>query len=266
MSSLIILTLSPPAYLLITTFPGLSKGQNFFASCHPKDTAAFEAFEKMGAKSYIENVPVVQNTDVVFLSVKPEVISDVLRDVHSHSANKLFISIAMGVPISVLRQQLDHSARVIRVMPNTPMLVRSGCAVFSRCDNASDEDASVAQTLFSSIGTCEEVPESYFDPVTALSGSGPAYVFVMIEALADGGVKMGLPRDLAYRLAAQTVMGAGKMVKETGVHPAQLKDDVSSPGGSTIDGLHYLEQHHFRASLIGAIEQATLRCRVESKK
>lgn len=220
----------------------------------------------MGAHPFISNRPVVENTDVVFLSTKPDVIPEVLNDVHSLSANKLFISIAMGVPISALTKKLQSSARVIRVMPNTPMMVQSGCAVFSRSENATDEDASLTQTLFSSIGTCEEVPESFFDAATALSGSGPAYVYVMIEALADGGVKMGLPRDLSYRLAAQTVMGAGKMVKETGVHPAQLKDDVSSPAGSTIYALHYLEQNGFRASLIGAIEQATLQCRDESKK
>lgn len=220
----------------------------------------------MGGKSFIENVPVVQKTDVVFLSVKPNVIGEVLRDVQPYSADKLFISIAMGVPISAMAQKLHSSARIIRSMPNLPIMVECGCSVFSRSKNASDGDASLAQTLFSSIGTCEEVPENYFDAITALSGSGPAYLYVAIEAMADGGVKMGLPRDLAYRLAAQTVMGAGKMVKETGKHPGQLKDDVTSPAGSTIHALHYLEQHRFRDSLIGAIEQATLRCREVTKE
>lgn len=220
----------------------------------------------MGARAFTENIPVVQNSDLLFISVKPNVISDVLRDVCPQSAKKLFISIAMGVPIAELQHGLHSSARVIRVMPNTPMMVRNGCAVLARSENASDEDAALAKKLFSSIGTCEEVPENYFDAVTALSGSGPAYVYVMIEALADGGVKMGLPRDLSYRLAAQTVMGAGKMVKETQVHPAQLKDDVASPAGSTIHALHYLEQNRFRESLIGAIEQATMRCREVAKK
>ena len=246
--------LSPP-------LSGLSKGSNLFASCHPKDQISFDAFQSLGGKAFIENVPVVKNSDVVFLSVKPTVMTDVLHQVHSCSANKLFISIAMGVPLSTLQKNLDPSARVIRAMPNTPIMVQSGCSVFSRSDNASDEDASLAQTLFRSIGTCEEVPETYFDAITALSGSGPAYVYVLIEALADGGVKMGLPRDLSYRLAAQTVMGAGHMVRETKQHPAQLKDDVSSPGGSTIYALHHLEQSGFRASLIGAIERATNRCK-----
>lgn len=132
---------------------------------------------------------------------------------------------------------------MIRVMPNTPALVNQGCSVFVRGANATETDASIAQTLFQSIGTCEEIPEHFMDPVTALSGSGPAYVFVMIEALADGGVKMGLPRDLSYRLASQTVLGSGQLVRDSGCHPGQLKDDVTSPAGSTASGLSHLEQH-----------------------
>lgn len=128
-------------------------------------------------------------------------------------------------------------------MPNTPALVRSAATVYVRGKAATLDDCSVTQKLFESIGTCEEVTESMMDPVTALSGSGPAYIFVLIEALADGGVKMGLPRDLAYRLAAQTVLGAGKLVRETGRHPGQLKDDVTSPAGSTAAGLAFLEQN-----------------------
>lgn len=127
-------------------------------------------------------------------------------------------------------------------MPNTPALVRQACSVFVRGSKATASDASVTQTLLQSIGTCEEVTENLLDPITALSGSGPAYVFVMIEALADGGVKMGLPRDLAYRLAAQTVLGSGQLVRDSGRHPGQLKDDVTSPAGSTAAGLHFLEQ------------------------
>lgn len=127
-------------------------------------------------------------------------------------------------------------------MPNTPALVRQGCSVFVRGSKATASDASVTQTLLQSIGTCEEVTENLLDPITALSGSGPAYVFVMIEALADGGVKMGLPRDLAYRLAAQTVLGSGQLVRDSGRHPGQLKDDVTSPAGSTAAGLDFLEQ------------------------
>lgn len=128
-------------------------------------------------------------------------------------------------------------------MPNTPALVNQGCSVFVRGSNATDADADITQKLLESIGTCEEVSEGLMDPITALSGSGPAYVYVMIEALADGGVKMGLPRDLAYRLASQTVLGAGQLVRDSGRHPGQLKDDVTSPAGSTAAGLGHLEQH-----------------------
>lgn len=128
-------------------------------------------------------------------------------------------------------------------MPNTPAIVRQGCSVFVRGSNATDIDANLTKNLFESIGTCEEVIESQMDPITALSGSGPAYIFVLIEALADGAVKMGLPRDLAYRLASQTVLGAGQLVRDSNVHPGKLKDDVTSPAGSTAAGLSYLEKH-----------------------
>lgn len=128
-------------------------------------------------------------------------------------------------------------------MPNTPALVRSGASVYVRGKAVTQDDCSVTQKLLEAIGTCEEVAESMMDPVTALSGSGPAYIFVLIEALADGGVRMGLPRDLAYRLASQTVLGAGQLVRDTGRHPGQLKDDVTSPAGSTAAGLAFLEQN-----------------------
>lgn len=127
------------------------------------------------------------------------------------------------------------------MMPNTPALVNQGCSVFVRGKQATQTDADTTQKLLQSIGTCEEITENYMDAVTALSGSGPAYVFVMIEALADGGVKMGLPRDLAYRLASQTVLGAGQLVRDSGIHPGKLKDDVTSPAGSTASGLWHLE-------------------------
>lgn len=142
-----------------------------------------------------------------------------------------------------LFQILPNDSRVIRVMPNTPALVNQGCSVFVRGTNATEEDAQLTDKLFKTIGTCDEIPESLMDPVTALSGSGPAYVFLMIEALADGGVNMGLPRDLAYRLASQTVMGSGQLVRDTNRHPGQLKDDVTSPAGSTAAGLSHLEKN-----------------------
>nr|NP_732243.1 Pyrroline-5-carboxylate reductase-like 2, isoform B [Drosophila melanogaster]AAN13746.1 Pyrroline-5-carboxylate reductase-like 2, isoform B [Drosophila melanogaster] len=172
----------------------------------------------------------------------------------------------MGITLSTIESSLSPQARVIRVMPNLPAVVCSGCSVFVRGSKATDADADITQKLLQSVGTCEPVDESQLDVVTALSGSGPAYVFVMIEALADGAVHMGMPRDLAYRLASQTVLGAGHMVRDSGMHPGQLKDGVTSPAGSTAAALRQLELSGFRAAVSGAVEQATLRCRQISGK
>lgn len=140
-------------------------------------------------------------------------------------------------------QKLPQDAKVIRVMPNTPALVQQGCSVFVRGTNSGDAEAKITQQLLESIGTCEEVPEYLMDPVTGLSGSGPGYICVLIEALADGAVKMGIPRDMAYRLASQTVLGTAQLVRDSKRHPGALKDDVTSPAGSTAAGLSFLEKH-----------------------
>uniref|UniRef100_A0A182U1W0 Pyrroline-5-carboxylate reductase n=1 Tax=Anopheles melas TaxID=34690 RepID=A0A182U1W0_9DIPT len=245
---------------------GLTRGESMTASFHPSDHANIEAFKAFGAKTYVENLPVVSGSEIIFISVKPTVVSSVLEAVRPASAGKLFISIAMGVTLRELENSLESKARVIRVMPNTPALVRAGASVYVRGSAATDDDCKVTQALFQAVGTCEEVSEAMMDPITALSGSGPAYVFVMIEALADGAVRMGLPRDLAYRLASQTVLGSGKLVRETGRHPGQLKDDVTSPAGSTAAGLFHLEQNAFRHAVSGAVESATVRCRQISSK
>ncbi|XP_011644514.1 pyrroline-5-carboxylate reductase 2 isoform X2 [Pogonomyrmex barbatus] len=161
---------------------------------------------------------------------------------------------------------LPAGTPVIRVMPNTPALVGCGATVFARGKHATDKDAEITEKLFSAVGICEEVPENFIDPITALAGSGPAYIFMIIEAMADGGVKMGLTRPMAYKFAAQTVLGAGTMVRETNLHPGQLKDDVSSPAGCTITAIHQLEKDGLRSALISAIEAATLRCREVSSQ
>ena len=186
------------------------------ASSHPSDQMSLNAFKAFGAQSIVENLPVVQKSDIIFISVKPNVVESALNDVKESSSGKLFVSIAMGVTLAQIEKFLSPTSRVVRVMPNLPLIVECGASVYVRGTKATNEDAQVIQSLFESIGTCEEVSEYLMDPITALSGSGPAYIFVLIEALADGGVKMGLPRDLAYRLASQTVMGAGKLVKESG--------------------------------------------------
>ncbi|XP_056639484.1 pyrroline-5-carboxylate reductase 3 isoform X1 [Diorhabda sublineata] len=247
---------------------GLSQGSSMIASCHPSDHLAVNSFKELGASTTFENTKVVEGSDIVIIATKPTVVSSALADIKIKEirADKLFLSIAMGITIKQLEQILPQEARVIRAMPNIPALVRNAASVFVSGKNATKDDGRVTKRLLESIGTCEEVPESYIDPITALSGSGPAYVYLMIEALADGGVKMGLPRDLAYRLASQTVLGAGQMVRDTKTHPGVLKDDVSSPSGSTAYGLHYLEEKGLRGAVIGAVEAATKHCRKVSSK
>ncbi|XP_055532396.1 pyrroline-5-carboxylate reductase 2-like [Wyeomyia smithii] len=244
---------------------GLVNAQNIAASFSANDKVNMEVFREMGAETYLDSVPVVKRSEVIFISVKPWVVPTVLQQISTCSANKLFISIAMGLKLAELEAMLLPTARVVRVMPNTCTLVRAGASVYVRGKSATEDDCSLTQLLFESVGTCDEVTEALIDPVTALSGSGPGYVFTFIESMADGAVKMGLSRDLAYKLAAQTVMGAGKMVLETGAHPGQLRDDVASPAGSTIEGLSFLEQHAFRSIVSRAIEAATMRCRAVSK-
>ncbi|XP_011159510.1 pyrroline-5-carboxylate reductase isoform X3 [Solenopsis invicta] len=240
---------------------GLSKGEMMLASCLPNDTGSIEAFKEMGSNTVFTNVPVIDHGDVLILSVKPQVVPKVLPEFRIHDNKKLLISIAMGLSLDSLEKALPKETPVIRVMPNTPALVGCGATVFVRGKHASDKDAEVTEKLFSAVGICEEVPESFIDPVTALAASGPAYIYMVIEAMADGGVKMGLTRPIAYKLAAQTVLGAGTMVRETNLHPGQLKDDVTSPAGCTISAIHQLEKHGLRSALINAVEAATLRCR-----
>ncbi|KAK6629624.1 hypothetical protein RUM43_003441 [Polyplax serrata] len=245
---------------------GLTKGEHIAASSAPQDIACIDAFKAMGAFASFDNKAVVEKSDVVMLAVKPHIVPIALSDIKPVvTPRHLIVSVAMGVTLKDIEKNLPEGTRVIRVMPNTPCMVQEGASVYVPGTKANKDDAEITKKLLQAVGTCEEAVESYLDPVTALSGSGPAYVYVMIEALADGGVKMGLPRDLALKLAAQTVVGAGRMVLTNKTHPGQLKDEVSSPAGSTCSGLHHLEKNCFRSALIGAIEAATLRCREQSK-
>ncbi|KAG6450578.1 hypothetical protein O3G_MSEX006661 [Manduca sexta] len=223
---------------------GLAKPDEITASCHPSDTVSAEAFKKLGATALFENKPVVERSEVVIVSVKPDVVVPALKEIKDlpEAKNKLFISVAMGISIASIEKVLPPEARVIRVMPNTPALVKEGAAALSRGSKATAEDAKLTNQLFSAVGTCDEVPEYQMDAVTALSGSGPAYVYMLIESLAEGGVRCGLPRDLALKLAGQTTLGAAAMLR-TGGHPAVLKDNVTSPAGSTAEGTYHLEQH-----------------------
>lgn len=246
---------------------GLAKGDTIVSSCHPSDEASLKAFKELGAEALTDNIPVVQKSDIVIVAVKPNTVPIALADVKKAGvgSDKLYLSVAMGVTLKSLEQMLPKNSRVIRVMPNTPAIVQSGASVFVKGSAATEEDGVITRRLLSSIGICEEVSESNMDAITALSGSGPAYVYLFIEALADGGVKMGLPRDLAYRLASQTVLGAGRMVRDMKSHPGVLKDDVTSPGGSTATGISYLESKGFRGIVIETVEAATKKCQEVAK-
>jgi pyrroline-5-carboxylate reductase len=214
--------------------------------------------ENVGAKTSNSNVAVVKASDVVILAVKPDQVSNVLAEVRGHFTEKhLLISIAAGVTIAKLEEELQTGSRLIRVMPNTPALVSGGVSAFAPGKSALPEDSELAQKLFSAVGVAFPIKESLLDAVTGLSGSGPAYVYMFIEALSDGGVATGLPRAVATRLAAQTVLGAAKMVLETGLHSGALKDMVTSPGGTTIEGIHELEKGRFRGTVISAVRAGT---------
>lgn len=218
-------------------------------------------------RSHLPSVSVVERfdetideADVVLLAVKPNVILDVARRPDGFWHDRLLISIAAGVALGTLTDAIGHR-RVARVMPNTPGLVGAGASAYCCGDEVDDDDRSVIEAMLGAIGMVVPVAESQMDAVTGLSGSGPAYVYVAIEALADGGVHAGLPRNLALKLATQTVLGAAKMVAETQRHPADLKDAVASPGGTTIAGLRALEQNGTRSALIEAVTAAAERSR-----
>jgi pyrroline-5-carboxylate reductase len=221
--------------------------------------AAAAAFAKeVGAKTTAFNPDVVKFAEVLILAVKPDQVSGVLSEIREHFTEKhLLISIAAGVTLAKLESGLGTGSRIIRVMPNTPALVGASATCFALGKSAINTDADLAKKLFSSVGIAFQVKETLLDAVTGLSGSGPAYVYQFIEALSDGGVAAGLPRDIATKLAAQTVLGSAKMVLETGQHPGALKDQVTSPGGTTIEGLHELEKGKLRGTVMSAVRAAT---------
>ena len=199
---------------------------------------------------------------VVILSVEPQILDQVLDQIRpAVQANALIVSVAAGYPIARVAAHLKPESRIVRAMPNTPSSVLAGVTALSFGPNLSAEEQRIANIIFESVGKIVTVEEHLMDAVTGLSGSGPAYVYVMIEAMADGGVKMGLSRPVAELLAAQTVLGAARMLLETGEHPGRLKDRVASPGGTTIAGIHELEKGRFRATLMDAVEAATKRSR-----
>lgn len=207
-----------------------------------------------------DNAALTSWADVIVLAVKPQVIDKVLGPVAANvRPEALVVSIAAGVPIGAIEDRLPPGTRVVRTMPNTASIALAGATGIAAGNHASDVDVAIARKLFDAVGRTVVLDEALIDAVTGLSGSGPAYVMLMIEALADGGVKVGLHRDTALLLAAQTVYGSAKLQLETGEHPGRLKDMVTSPGGSAIAGLHTLESGGLRTTLIDAVEAATKR-------
>ena len=216
--------------------------------------------ELHGVRTTQDNHELVRTSDVIVLSVKPQVIDKVLALIGADvKSGQLVISVAAGVPVSAIEARLPEGAHVVRSMPNTPATVQAGATAIAPGTHATDDDLEVARSLFAAVGRVVTLDETLLDAVTGLSGSGPAYVMLMIEALADGGVKVGLHRDTALLLAAQTVYGSAKLLLDTGEHPGRLKDMVTSPGGTAIAGLHTLESGGLRRTLIDAVEVATNR-------
>ena len=204
----------------------------------------------------------VADAHVILLAVKPSMIAEVLTEIAPFVLpSQLVISIAAGIRLAKMEALLPPTIPVVRTMPNTPCLVGKGATALSRGTHATEEHLRLAESLFAAVGLSVEVPETLLDAVTGLSGSGPAYIYLVIEALADGGVKEGLTRDTARLLAAQTVLGAAQMVLSSDQHPAQLKDNVTTPGGTTIAALHVLERAGIRTALIDAIQAAAERSR-----
>ncbi len=222
--------------------------------------------EAVGAAAVADNGEIVGGSDIVVLAVKPDTVGAVLEGISDvpddERARPLWVSIAAGVPLARLEAGLGDGARIVRAMPNTPALVRAGATAFCGNRQATSGDREAAQALFRCVGTVWEAPgESFMDAVTGLSGSGPAYVFLFLEALGEAGVRMGLPRQAAYDLATQTVFGAAQLALKTGLKPAELKDQVTSPGGTTFAGLEQLEAGELRSAVHAAVAAATRRSR-----
>ena len=221
-----------------------------------------ELAKQFGIQAAADNSDLVSRCDVVILAVKPQIMEPVLREIApAVTRQKLLISIAAGVSTAKIRAMLNRDARLIRVMPNTPALVLEGVTAIAKGQHLEPGDLDTARQIFEAVGRVVILDEDLMDAVTGLSGSGPAYVAVVIESLADGGVRMGLDRITAMTLATQTVLGAAKLLLETGLHPGALKDMVSSPGGTSIAGVAALEEGGIRTTFIKAVERATLRSR-----
>ncbi len=238
----------------------VSKDQIIAADRHAERLAYIA--EKYGIETTTENKQAVKEADIVLLCVKPQAVDAVLEDIGQVlNEEQLVISIVASLTTQHIEKKLKHNVPVVRVMPNTPCLIRKGMTGICPGKYADDNHVGYAENIFNEVGRTLRIEEKHLDAVTGLSASGPAFIYVIIESMAEGGVKVGLPRDIATELAAQTVLGSASMVLETGNHPALLKDAVTTPAGCTIDGLMELEEGGLRVTLIKTIVKATERAR-----
>jgi pyrroline-5-carboxylate reductase len=237
-----------------------SKPENLICS-DIRDARLGELANQYKIQTTTNNRTVVKTSDIIIYAVKPQIMADVVKETaDTLDMSKLIISIAAGVPMAAIGSLLGKDLRLIQAMPNVCVAVNEGATAIAAGAHAKAGDIDMAKAIFNCVGRCIFLKESHLlDAVTGLSGSGPAYIFMMVDALADAGVKMGLSREDAHELSSQTVLGAAKMLLETKIHPGRLKDMVTSPGGTTIAGLHTLEKGGLRSTLISAVEAATLR-------
>ncbi|NLM68851.1 MAG: pyrroline-5-carboxylate reductase [Firmicutes bacterium] len=230
-------------------------------ACDPLLPEQESSAEYYGIRTSKDSAVGAKNADLIILAVKPQVFGSIAPDLAPAVNNKLIVSVMAGISTANLRLHLGDQCRIVRVMPNMPVFINAGVSAVTNGPGVSETERQLVRNIFSTLGEVVEVDENLMDSITGLCGSGPAYVYVMIEALADGAVLAGLPRELALKLAAQTVQGAARMVLETEKHPAELKDMVASPAGTTIRGLDVLEEKGFRSALIKAVQAGAERSR-----
>lgn len=221
---------------------------------------------RLGVATTSSNIEVAKESEVVLLAIKPNIAEKVLKEIRPFIGGKLIVSVVAGFTREIISEIVGSDVRIVRTMPNVPALVGEGMTVLCRTDNVSDEDFSSVTEIFNAIGKTSVLDENLFDAATATNGSGPAYVFVMIEAMADAAVLQGIPRDTAYLLVEQTILGSAKLALETKEHPGKLKDMVCSPGGTTIEAIYRLEEKGLRATMIDAVDACAKKSALLGKK
>ena len=238
----------------------LSPAQTWATVAHPERARMLK--EKLKVRAGTDNSKAVKDADIIFLCVKPQVVADVMREIRTHVNEKqLLISVAASVPTDMIERAIEKDIPVVRAMPNTPCVLGAGMTALCKGKFATRQHLETATRFFDAVGRTVTVDEKHMDAVTGLSASGPAYIYIILESLAEAGVKVGLPRDIATLLAAQTTLGAARVVRETGDHPALLKDAVTTPAGCTIDGIMELEEGKLRVTLIKAVVKAVQRAK-----